>query len=191
MQTLGINHVQLQERLAFLRAPPSACQTRSAPQRKRAIFPDHAGHRLAPWLGHHSLAAADQATIADPWWDHAASPQTKSSWWPERRLNGQKGALFRRCAVSETPPAGAKIGDRFAAFAASPPTNDWASRLLAAVNRVAAATATRTEREPDNAGLRRKPELFEYEEIFPPPATPAQEFDIWTASWTWTRSNRL
>ena len=40
------------------------------------------------------------------------------------------------------------------------------------------SAASGTESDPDNAGIRREPELPEHEEIIPPPTTPAQEFDI-------------
>ena len=40
------------------------------------------------------------------------------------------------------------------------------------------SVASGAEGDPDNAGIRREPELPEHEEIVPPSTPPAQEFDI-------------
>ena len=45
-------------------------------------------------------------------------------------------------------------------------------------NKLATNAASGTEGDPDNAGIRREPELPEHEDIVPPPPTSAREFDI-------------
>ena len=62
--------------------------------------------------------------------------------------------------------------------AAKPAADDWTSRVIVSANKPATSAASGTESDPDNAGIRREPELPEHEEIIPPPPTPAQEFDI-------------
>ena len=62
--------------------------------------------------------------------------------------------------------------------AAKPATDDWTSRVIVSADRPASTAARDAEGDPDNAGIRREPELPEHEEIIPPPPMPAQEFDI-------------
>ena len=56
-------------------------------------------------------------------------------------------------------------------------SDDWTSRVVAAEADHEPA-ATPSDGDPDNAGIRREPELPEHEEILPPPPPPSQEFDI-------------
>ena len=138
---------------------------------------NYAGHRLAPWLGH--LMVSRQET-ARP----LLTPGEIMQLPPADEI----------VMVAGTPPIRAKKARYFddmrlqerilpppelpSARAAKPATDDWTSRVIVSASKPATSAASGTESDPDNAGIRREPELPEHEEIIPPPTTPAQEFDI-------------
>jgi type IV secretion system protein VirD4 len=138
---------------------------------------NYAGHRLAPWLGHLMVSRQEtarplltpgeimQLPPADEIVMVAGTPPIrakKARYFEDMRLQE------RILPPPELPPAPA----------AKPATDDWTSRVIVSANKPATSAASGTESDPDNAGIRREPELPEHEEIIPPPPTPAQEFDI-------------
>ena len=60
----------------------------------------------------------------------------------------------------------------------NPSPDDWTSRVIVSADRSATTAAGGVDGDPDNAGIRREPELPSQEEIIPPTTPPAQEFDI-------------
>lgn len=138
---------------------------------------NYAGHRLAPWLGH--LMVSRQET-ARP----LLTPGEIMQLPPADEI----------VMVAGTPPIRAKKARYFedgrfqerilpppelpSAPATKPATDDWTSRVIVAADRPVTSVASGAEGDPDNAGIRREPELPEHEEIVPPPTPPAQEFDI-------------
>ncbi len=138
---------------------------------------NYAGHRLAPWLGHLMVSRQETARPLMTPGEIMQLPPTDEI-----------------VMVAGTPPIRAKKARYFedgrfqerilpppelpSAPATRPATDDWTSRVIVAADRPVTSVASGAEGDPDNAGIRREPELPEHEEIVPPPTPPAQEFDI-------------
>ncbi|MCX8999927.1 conjugal transfer protein TraG [Rhizobiaceae bacterium BDR2-2] len=139
---------------------------------------NYAGHRLAPWLGHLMVSRQETARpLLTPGEIMQLPPSDEIvmvAGTPP--IRAKKARYFEDARLQERilPPPD-MLADPVAANVSS---DDWSSRVIAVVNRSATSTASMVEGDPDNAGIRREPELPEHEEIVPPPPTPAQEFDI-------------
>ncbi|MBM6398608.1 conjugal transfer protein TraG [Ochrobactrum anthropi] len=138
---------------------------------------NYAGHRLAPWLGHLMVSRQETArpllTPGEIMQLPPADEIVMAAGTPP--IRAKKARYFEDVRLQERilpPPELAAVP------AAKPATDDWTSRVIVSANKPASSAASGTESDPDNAGIRREPELPEHEEIIPPPPTPAQEFDI-------------
>lgn len=139
---------------------------------------NYAGHRLAPWLGHLMVSRQETARpLLTPGEIMQLPPSDEIvmvAGTPPIRAT--KARYFEDARFMErilTPPdlaAGPAI--------ANPSSDDWSSRVVATTNAAIPATASGTEGDPANAGIRREPELPEHEEIVAPPRPPEQEFDL-------------
>ena len=138
---------------------------------------NYAGHRLSPWLGH--LMVSRQET-ARP----LLTPGEVMQLPPDDELvlvSGCHPIRAKKARYYEDPQLRTRIlpppkPSRSAESAGRSPTarpahsDDWAGLIVA-------AAAVQSD-DPDNAGIRREPELPEHEEIAPEPRQPAQEFEL-------------
>ncbi|WP_299363691.1 conjugal transfer protein TraG [uncultured Paracoccus sp.] len=138
---------------------------------------NYAGHRLAPWLGHLMVSRQETARPLLTPGEIMQLPPTDeivmvAGTPPIRAI---KARYFEDERLQErilTPP------ELPSASAAKQTTDDWTSRVIMSAKRPATSILSGTESDPDNAGIRREPDLPEHEEIIPPPPSPAQEFDF-------------
>lgn len=136
---------------------------------------NYAGHRLAPWLGHLMVSRQETARpLLTPGEIMQLPPSeeivmvagtppiraTKARYFEDRRLQER----------IVTPPA-------LATVTAPTSSDDWSGRIVAAAG-TSVSTAGAGDSDPANAGIRREPELPEYEEIVAPPPSPAQDFEL-------------
>ncbi len=140
---------------------------------------NYAGHRLAPWLGHLMVSRQETArpllTPGEIMQLPPADEIVMVAGTPP--IRAKKARYFEDARLQERilpPPEPAATSTA----APSVPTDDWTSRVIVAAGKPATSAASGTEGDPDNAGIRREPELPEHEEIIPPTPAPAQEFDI-------------
>jgi type IV secretion system protein VirD4 len=138
---------------------------------------NYAGHRLSPWLGH--LMVSRQET-ARP----LLTPGEVMQLPPDDELvlvSGCHPIRAKKARYYEDPQLRTRIlpppkPSRSAESAGHSPTThaahaeDWAGLMVAA--------PPAQSDDPDNAGIRREPELPEHEEIAPEPRQPAQEFEL-------------
>jgi type IV secretion system protein VirD4 len=140
---------------------------------------NYAGHRLSPWLGH--LMVSRQET-ARP----LLTPGEVMQLPPDDELvlvSGCHPIRAKKARYYEDPQLRTRIlpppkpkPSRSAESASRSPTacpahsDDWAALVVAA--------PPAQSDDPDNAGIRREPELPEHEEIAPEPRQPAQEFEL-------------
>ena len=138
---------------------------------------NYAGHRLSPWLGH--LMVSRQET-ARP----LLTPGEVMQLPPDDELvlvSGCHPIRAKKARYYEDPQLRTRIlpppkPSRSAESASRSPTtrpahsDDWAGLIVAA--------PPAQSDDPDNAGIRREPELPEHEEIAPEPRQPAQEFEL-------------
>lgn len=138
---------------------------------------NYAGHRLAPWLGHLMVSRQETArpllTPGEIMQLPPADEIVMVAGTPP--IRAKKARYFEDTRLQERilPPP-----ELPSAPVAKPPTDDWTNRVIVAANKSVTSATSGTEGDPDNAGIRREPELPEHEEIVPPPPSPAQEFDI-------------
>jgi len=137
---------------------------------------NYAGHRLSPWLGH--LMVSRQET-ARP----LLTPGEVMQLPPDDELvlvSGCHPIRAKKARYYEDPQLRTRIlpppkPSRSAESASHSPmtrpahSDDWAGLIVAAPVQ---------SDDPDNAGIRREPELPEHEEIAPEPRQPAQEFEL-------------
>ncbi len=138
---------------------------------------NYAGHRLSPWLGH--LMVSRQET-ARP----LLTPGEVMQLPPDDELvlvSGCHPIRAKKARYYGDPQLRTRIlpppkPSRSAESAGRSPTmrpahsDDWAGLVVA-------APPVQAD-DPDNAGIRREPELPEHEEIAPEPRQPAQEFEL-------------
>ncbi|PRD40537.1 conjugal transfer protein TraG [Phyllobacterium phragmitis] len=137
---------------------------------------NYAGHRLAPWLGHLMVSRQETArplmTPGEIMQLPPADEIVMVAGTPP--IRAKKARYFEDGRLQERilPPP-----DLASAGATTSTSDDWSSRVLAATSDTEAA-GSGGDGDPDNAGIRREPELPEHEEIVAPPTPPAQEFDV-------------
>jgi len=140
---------------------------------------NYAGHRLAPWLGHLMVSRQETARPLLTPGEIMQLPPTDeivmAAGTPPIRAT--KARYFEDPRFQErvlTPPDLTTVP----ADAPTPASDDWTSRVVIAASHSAINSDNGAEGDPDNAGIRREPELPEHEEIVPPPPSPANEFDV-------------
>ncbi len=134
-----------------------------------------AGHRLAPWLGHLMVSRQETARPLMTPGEIMQLPPTEeivmvAGTPPIRATKARyyEDARFKERILTPPDPAADPAAER-------PSADDWSCRVVVVTNATAATGGT--EGDPDNAGIRREPELPEHEEIVAPP-TPEQEFEF-------------
>ncbi|ENY79943.1 conjugal transfer protein TraG [Sphingopyxis sp. MC1] len=139
---------------------------------------NYAGHRLAPWLGHLMVSRQETARpLLTPGEVMQLPPSDEivmvAGTPPIRATKARyfEDARFMERILTPPDPAADPA-------TVNPSSDDWSSRIVAATKATAPTTASGTEGDPANAGIRREPELPEHEEIVAPPRPPEQEFDI-------------
>jgi type IV secretion system protein VirD4 len=138
---------------------------------------NYAGHRLAPWLGHLMVSRQEtarplltpgeimQLPLSDEIVMVAGTPPIRAA-----KARYFEDARFQERILIPPDPATKPT-------AANPSSDDWSSRVMTAKATPTTATSG-TEGDPDNAGIRREPDLPEHEEIVAPPNPREQEFDL-------------
>jgi type IV secretion system protein VirD4 len=143
---------------------------------------NYAGHRLSPWLGHLMVARQETArplltpgeVMQLPFEDELVLVSGVPP------IRGRKARYFEdpRLAERVLPPPERTTFD----CDGGAPTDDW-SQLPSLSNRIlptaqAASGAQRSADDPANSGIRREPELPEYEEIASEISKSPLEFDF-------------
>ncbi len=136
---------------------------------------NYAGHRLSPWLGHLMVSRQETARPLLTPGEVMQLPQDDelvlmSGCHP---IRAKKARYYedQQLQARILPPPKQNAGVSIAGSAnVSPPQDagDWQESIVAPVS----------ADDPDNAGIRREPELPQHEEIVPEPRTTAQEFEL-------------
>ena len=136
---------------------------------------NYAGHRLSPWLGHLMVSRQETARpLLTPGevmqLPHDDELVLVSGCHP---IRAKKARYYedRQLQARILPPPKPRAAVPIAGSAnVSPPQDagDWQESIVARIS---------TD-DPDNAGIRREPELPEHEEIAPEPRRPAREFEL-------------
>ena len=137
---------------------------------------NYAGHRLSPWLGHLMVTRQETARPLLTPGEVMQLPSDDelvlvSGCHPIRAKkaryfeDSQLQARIMTPPKSSRPPAIADDTDA----AQSQDDNPWAAAIVA---------SAQAAEDPDNAGIRREPELPEHEEIVSEPRKPVQEFEL-------------
>ncbi len=139
---------------------------------------NYAGHRLSPWLGHLMVSRQETARpLLTPGEVMQLPPDDEliliSGCHP---IRAKKARYYedRQLQARILPPpksdlSGASANN--AGLSEHRDVHDWTSTIVA-------APPAQTNDDPDNAGIRREPELPEQEEIAPEIRRPIQEFDL-------------
>lgn len=137
---------------------------------------NYAGHRLSPWLGHLMVSRQETARpLLTPGEVMQLPPDDElvliSGCHP---IRAKKARYYedRQLQSRILPPPTPSLDSDVANAADSQPGIDddqWAQAVV---------PPTTQGEDPDNAGIRREPELPEHEEIVAEPRKPALEFDI-------------
>lgn len=138
---------------------------------------NYAGHRLSPWLGHLMVSRQETARpLLTPGEIMQLPPSEEIvmvAGTPPIRAT--KAKYFEDSRLQERIIAPPELA---AAPANAAATDDWSGRVVAPAGHAGATSGGEDGGDPTNAGIRREPELPEYEEILPPPPSPAQEFEL-------------
>ena len=141
---------------------------------------NYAGHRLSPWLGHLMVSRQETARpLLTPGEVMQLPPDDelvlisgcppirakKARYYEDRQLQSR---IVPPPTPSPTPSRGSDTGS-----AADPAPRHGDDQWLEAI-----VTPAKQTKDPDNAGVRREPELPEHEEIVSEPRKPAQEFEL-------------
>jgi type IV secretion system protein VirD4 len=138
---------------------------------------NYAGHRLAPWLGHLMISRQETARPLLTPGEIMQLPPTDEivmvAGTPP--IRAKKARYFEDVRFQERilPPP-----ELTARVTPNPPADDWTSRIIDTVDRLATSVADCAEGDPANAGIRREPGLPSHEEIVVPSRPPEREFDI-------------
>ena len=150
---------------------------------------NYAGHRLSPWLGHLMVSRQETARpLLTPGEIMQLPPSDKlvlvSGLHPIRAKKARyyEDAQLKRRVL---PPPQAPLAFSEAVASASAQTgstaagSEWQTlQPVVAGKPSAAQVAAAAEQDPDNAGIRREPELPEHEAMVPEQVAPAKEFDF-------------
>jgi type IV secretion system protein VirD4 len=137
---------------------------------------NYAGHRLSPWLGHLMVTRQETARpLLTPGEVMQLPPDDElvliSGCHPIRAKKARYYEDRQMQSRIMPPPTPSRASD--AGSVPDPLPGQGADQWAAAI----VAPAKQTE-DPDNAGVRREPELPEHEEIVSEPRKPAQEFEL-------------
>jgi type IV secretion system protein VirD4 len=137
---------------------------------------NYAGHRLSPWLGHLMVSRQETARpLLTPGEVMQLPPDDElvliSGCHPIRAKKARYYEDRQMQSRIMPPPTPSRASD--AGSVPDPLPGQGADQWAAAI----VAPAKQTE-DPDNAGVRREPELPEHEEIVSEPRKPAQEFEL-------------
>jgi type IV secretion system protein VirD4 len=152
---------------------------------------NYAGHRLSPWLGHLMVSRQETARpLLTPGEIMQLPPADElvlvSGLHP---IRAKKARYYEDAQLRErvlTPPeaSSAQYGTAAPPAAQLRPTaaaSDWTTLPpVAAPTRstTPASSSTASEEDPDNAGIRREPELPEHEAVAPDQTATTKEFDF-------------
>src|SRR6185503_9361914 len=136
---------------------------------------NYAGHRLSPWLGHLMVSRQETARpLLTPGEVMQLPPEDELvlvSGCPPIRAKKVRYYEDRQFQARILPPPDAAGGAGIEIGPATPQgALDWTGSI--------ASPQTAAVGDPDNAGIRREPELPEQEEIVLEPRRPAQEFEL-------------
>jgi type IV secretion system protein VirD4 len=136
---------------------------------------NYAGHRLSPWLGHLMVTRQETARPLLTAGEVMQLPPDDelvliSGCHP---IRAKKARYYedRQLQLRILPPPTPLPGLHLASSADSQPGpggNEWAQAIVPLTTQV---------EDPDNAGIRREPELPEHQEIVAEPRSPSQEFE--------------
>jgi type IV secretion system protein VirD4 len=137
---------------------------------------NYAGHRLSPWLGHLMVTRQETARpLLTPGEVMQLPPDDElvliSGCHPIRAKKAryyEDRQLQSRIVPAPTPPHGADTGGE-ADLLPRHSDDQWAEAIVAPAKQI---------EDPDNAGVRREPELPDHEEIVSEPRKPAREFEL-------------
>jgi type IV secretion system protein VirD4 len=137
---------------------------------------NYAGHRLSPWLGHLMVTRQETARpLLTPGEVMQLPPDDElvliSGCHPIRAKKARYYEDRQLQSRIVPPPTPSRASDAGSVQDPLPRHGDdqWAAAIV--------APAKQTE-DPDNAGVRREPELPEYEEIVSEPRKPVEEFEL-------------
>ena len=153
---------------------------------------NYAGHRLSPWLGHLMVSRQETARpLLTPGEIMQLPPSdelvlvsglhpiraSKARFYEDARL---KNRVLPPPSVIPVP-IGKTVQGSYGDSAVRP-GDDWTATPQPTRPADAAGpgqgTAVSSEEDPDNAGIRREPELQEHEEVVPAPAASTREFEF-------------
>jgi type IV secretion system protein VirD4 len=137
---------------------------------------NYAGHRLSPWLGHLMVSRQETARpLLTPGEVMQLPPDDElvlvSGCHP---IRARKARYFEdlqlqvRILPPPVPPTAETVANE-AGPAQRQDDNPWTAAIV---------TAARPAEDPDNAGIRREPELPEQEEVVHEPPRPVREFEL-------------
>ncbi len=137
---------------------------------------NYAGHRLSPWLGHLMVSRQETArpllTAGEIMQLPPSDELVLASGAPP--IRAQKMRYYQDKALKARilpPPQSQRDKDSAGPQPRTgPPPSAWTD--------VIAAPSARAQADPENAGLRREPELPRHEEVAPEPPPPSQEFEF-------------
>ena len=137
---------------------------------------NYAGHRLSPWLGHLMVSRQETARPLLTPGEVMQLPSDDelvlvSGCHPVRAKKAryyEDSQLQARILLPPAPSTLPNVNDTFGARKGQD-ANPWAEAIV---------PAAQPAEDPDNAGIRREPELPEQEEVVLEPRTPAREFEL-------------
>jgi type IV secretion system protein VirD4 len=137
---------------------------------------NYAGHRLSPWLGHLMVSRQETARpLLTPGEVMQLPPEDElvlvSGCHPIRAKKARYYEDRQLQARILPPPAPVAVADNRIGPAPPQDIHDWNGAIVS-------PSQTAPVADPDNAGVRREPELPDHEEIVPEPRKPAQEFEL-------------
>jgi type IV secretion system protein VirD4 len=137
---------------------------------------NYAGSRLSPWLGHLMISRQETARpLLTPGEIMQLPPDDEIV-----MISGGAPVRAKKARYYEDPELAGRILSPPRLSAASTPSASTAPANTSEdgwANAIVAAPASADTDDPDNAGIRREPELPEHEEIVPEPKKPVQEFE--------------
>jgi type IV secretion system protein VirD4 len=151
---------------------------------------NYAGHRLSPWLGHLMVSRQETARpLLTPGEIMQLPPADElvlvSGLHPIRAKKARyyEDAQLRQRVLPPPNASSARYGTAAPPAAQFRPTaaaSDWTTLPPVAVptRSTAPASSTVSEEDPDNAGIRREPELPEHEAVAPDQTATTKEFDF-------------
>lgn len=140
---------------------------------------NYAGHRLSPWLGHLMVSRQETARPLLTPGEVMQLPSTDElllvAGVPPVRAKKARYYEDSRFRQRILPPPMPNV----AATSAPAPNDDWSTRVIQATSPNSGQVDwIGTFADPANSGIRREPELPEYEEIAPEPRPDFNEFDV-------------